>query len=826
MSAFLSDLRHAVRLLWKSPTFTLTAVVCLGLAIGANTTLFGILNSLLWKPLPVEQPGRLVRLYAKTGGSHVLSGHFYQGFSYPEYVDYRDGNHALAGLAATSGVQLGFRAEGRDAIRVFGEAVSDNYFEMLGVRARLGRVLAPGPGGALNTTPEVVLSHRFWVRRLHSTPDIVGKTIWLSGVAYTVVGVTPPSFSGTYLMVPMALDVWLPLGTLPLVQPGGQSALDDRTNRSLNLLGRMRADVDVAQAQAALATVAARLEQSYPKSNKGVTALVFRDLDTRPEVYTSRAVNLIAFLLLGLAGLVLIVACANLANLLLARAGARRKEIALRLALGARRGQLVQQLVTEALVLSLLAGSAGLLVAYAAARAVSTVSLPTDLPFLLQVTIDPRVLWFTLAVSLFAGVAFGLLPALGASRPDLVPALKAGDATPESRRRRLTLTDALVISQVAFSLVLLVVAGLFWRSIAGARTVDPGMRLERRTLVSFSPSLVRYDQARSAAFYRALVERVSRSPEIENAGLAGWVPLGFQVSEGTFVVRGTEARPDSDKTRSFVNVVTPGFLDTVGVPLRQGRRFTEQDTNATLPVVIVNETLARLAWPGQNPIGRQLRADRTEAPWLTVVGVVADGKYRALTEAPRPYLLYPLAQSPSDDLTLVALAKHDHPSALAAIRREVRALDPDMPLLDVKTMEQQMARVLFLPQAMAALAGPAAGLAMLIAAFGLYGVVAYSVGRRTREFGIKLAIGAESHDLVRQVMSQGLAIVGVGLGLGGMAALGVARVMRGVLVGVGSTDPAAFAGALGVLVGVAALAIYLPARRASRVDPLSALREE
>ena len=824
MTTFVHNLRLAVRLLWKSPTFTLTAVLCLGLAIGANTTLFGILDSLLWKPLPVERPDRLVRVFAKAQGSNP--GRLYRGFSYPEFVDYRDGTRVLSGLAATVGVQLGFRDGGNEAIRVFGEAVSDNYFEMLGVRASRGRVLASDPGGGLNTAPEVVLSHRFWERRLHAAPDVVGRTIWLSGVAFTVVGITPPSFTGTYAMSAVALEVWLPLSTLPLVQTDGQSVLNDRANRSLSLLGSLEAGVDLAQAQAALATVADRLARSYPQSNTGMTALVFRDLDTRPEVYNSQAVNLIAVMFLGLAGLVLIVACANLANLLLARAGARRKEIALRLALGARRGQLVQQLVTESVVLSLVAGSAGLLAAHAASRAVSSFRLPTDLPFELHVTLDPRVLWFTVAVSLVAGVAFGLLPALRASRPDLVPALKGSAVLMPTRRRRLTLTNVLVVSQVAFSLVLLVVAALFWRSIAGTRGTDPGMRLERGLLVSFSPSLLRYDAARSAAFYQALVSRVRTSPEIESAGLTGWVPLGFQASEGGFTVRGAEERPGSDKMRSWVNVVTPGLLDALGVPLRQGRSFTEQDTSGTLPVVIVNETLARRVWPGRSPIGQQLRGDGADASWLTVVGVVPDGKYRLLTEAPQPYLLYPLAQAPAEDLTLVARATHDHASALAAIRREVRALDPDMPLLDVKTMDQQMAKVLFLPQAMTALAGPAAGLATLIAAIGLYGVIAFLVSLRTREFGIRFAIGAQSRDVVRHVMSQGLVVVGVGLGIGGVVALALAHVIAGVLVGVSATDPSAFAGAIGILVGVAVLAIYIPARRAGRVDPLAVLRQE
>ena len=821
MNAFTGSLRHALRLLWKNPTFTLTAVLCLGLAIGASATLFGIFNSLLWKPLPVDQPDRLVRVFAATGERYLFAG-----FSHPEYRDYRDGNRVLAGLAASSGVELGFRSAGSETIRAFGDAVSDNYFEMLGLRPRLGRLLRSDFGGAFNTTPEVVLSHRFWERRLHSMPDVVGSTVWLSGAAFTVVGVAPAGFNGTYATSLFAPEMWVPLGTLPLFEGGDRTAFDDRANRSLSLLGRLAAGIDVAQAQAAFGTVASRLELSYPASNTGVTAHVFRELDTRPDVQSSRGANLVAFLLLCLAGLVLIVACANLANLLLARSGARRKEIALRLALGAGRGQIIRQLVTEAVVLSLAAGGTGLLAAYGASRAVSTVSLPTDLPLVLDVAVDMRVLWFTLALSLSAGVAFGLLPALRASRPDLVPALKGSDVTAPGRPRRLTLANALVVSQVASSFVLLVAAALFWRSIAGSRTVDPGMRIEGQTLVSFSPSILRYDQARSVAFFRALVARLSQAPEIQSVALASWVPLGFQASEGSFVVRGTEARPASDKPHAWVNVVSPRYLEAVGVSLRRGRAFTEQDTNASLPVVVVNETFARHAWPGQEPIGRQLRADSADSPWMTVVGVVADGKYRLLTESPRPYLLRPLTQASTGSLTLIARPAYHHADALSAIRREVRALDPDMPLLDAKTMEQQMAKVLFLPRALTALAGPVAGLAMLISAIGLYGVIACSVSRRTREFGIRLAIGAQPRDVVGHVMSQGLAVVGIGLGVGGAAALAVAQVMKGVLVGIGPADPAAFAGALGVLAGVSALAIYLPARRASRVDPLAALRQE
>ena len=828
MNAVPRDIRQAVRLLWKSPTFTLTAVLCLGLGIGANTALFSIFNALLWKPLPVAEPGAIVRVFAKGPATERL---LYLNFSYPEYLDYGRENDTLAGLVATRGVQVGFRTAGSDAARVFAEAVSDNYFETLGLHARLGRVFTRRPDGAPNRAPEVVLSHRFWAGRLHADPGAVGKTVWLTGVAYTVVGVAPAGFNGTYPSPIFAPDLWLPLDTVPQVEAGTEQMFGDRANRSLSLLARLKPGVALEQAQAGFDTIAGRLQRSYPQSNAGVTTLVFKELDTHPEVYTSRAANLVAVLFLGLTSLVLVVACANLANLMLARAAGRRREIALRLALGAGRGHLVRQLITEAVVLSLAAGGAGLAVAAVAARAVSSVRLPTDLPIALDVTLDPRVLWFTLGISLLAGVGFGLLPALGASRPDLVPALKGDDRMARGRSRRFTLANTLVVVQVAVSLVLLVTAGLFWRSIAGSRAIDPGMQLSGRTLVSFDPSLLRYDASRTAAFYRTLIDRVRQSPAVESAALARWVPLGFQFQESRLVIRGEEgaagpATRPVPAVPSLTNVVSPAFFETVGVVVRKGRSFTDQDSEATRPVAVVNETFARRAWPGRDAVGRQVRSNHEGAPWLTVVGVVADGKYRSLKEAPLPCLFRPLSQAPSGELTLILSAKGSHADALAVIRHEVRAIDPDMPLLDVKTMDQQMAKVRFLPQAMSALAGPAAGIAILIAAIGLYGVIAYSVGRRTREFGIKLAIGAQASDVVRQVMRQGMSMVVIGLALGMVAALALSRVMRRLLVGVTATDPIVFLGALCLLVAIAALAIYVPARRASRVDPLVSLRQE
>lgn len=826
MDSILRHVRLTLRVLSTSPAFTLSAVVCLGLGIGANTALFSIFNALLWKPLPVREPQTLVRVFAKGPEQTRL----YLGFSFPEYEDYRRGNDALAALAATRPVQAGFRTAGGGAERVFGEAVSDNYFEMLGIRAHDGRLLGPGADGTPNLAPDVVVSHRFWTRRLHADPDVVGTTVWLTGAAYTIVGIAPPGFNGTYPLSILAPDLWVPLATLPLLDAGGEAAFRDRAHRSLNLLGRLAPETPVARAQAAFDTIAARLASSYPESNKGVRVRVFEERHTRPEVYSSRAVNLIAVLFLGLAVLVLLVACANVANLMLARASARRREIGVRMALGASRTQLVQQLVAEAVAISLAAGAAGLAVAWAIARAVSSVRLPGDLPIVFDVTLDVRVLGFTLAVSLGAGLAFGVLPAVSASHTDIVHSLKSGRAAAPARRRRFAPAGALVIAQVAMSLVVLVSAGLFWRSIAGTAAVDPGLQLADRVVVSFSPALVRYDAERTATFYRTLVDRVRQQPQVENAALAAWVPLGLAFQETSVVVRGAELR--DGRTTTLLNVVGSGYFATAGVPLKAGRDFTDRDTAGTEPVTIVNETFARLAWPGLDPVGRQLRSGRDEAPWLTVVGVVADGKYRTLTEPAQPCVFRPALQAPRDALTLVVHTRAGGggragpAEALAAIRQEVQALDPDMPLLDVKTMEQQMAKVRFLPRAMTMLAAPAAAIAILIAIVGLYGVIAYSVGRRTPEFGVRLAVGARPRDVVGQVMGQGWWITGAGLGVGLIAALLVARLMRGLLVGVSWTEPAVFFGAFGLLALVATAATWVPARRASRVDPLRALREE
>jgi predicted permease len=825
----LLNLRYTARVLARSPAFTVSAILCLGLGIGVTSSLFSIFNTLLWKPLPVADPGALVRVFAQ-GPERTR---VYRNFSYPEYLDYRRENRALAGLVATTGVQAVLRQSGDEAARIFGEAVSADYFQMLGLRPQFGRFPAPAADGDGPGAPaELVIGHRLWHRRFGASPAVLGSTLWLSGVAFTVVGIAPEGFNGTYSSPLFAPDLWVPLGTVPLLEHESRAMFEDRSRRSLSLLGRVRSDASVGEARAAFDTIAARLAATCPDSNRGVTVRVFKELDTHPEVYSSRALNLVALLFLGLAGLVLVVACANLANLVLARATARRRELAVRLALGATRAHNAGQLLAEGVVLSLAAGIVGLGIAAVMARAVSSVRLPIDLPIVFEVAIDARVAAFTMAVSLLAGLAFSMLPAIRASRRLVVEDLKPNGSINGAARRRFSASGLLVGCQVAFSLVLLVATGLFWRSIAGVEQIDPGMTLDGRSLATFTPSMLHYDAERTDRFYRSLLGHLNESPAVEDAALAAWVPLGFNFQEAGLVVRGEDAPasgasggPTLEQT-ALVNVVTPRFFEAAGVPIRRGRAFTDQDDAASAPVAIVNETLARRAWPGLDPIGRQLRTSRSNDAWLTVVGVVADGKYRQLTEAPQSYVLRPLAQRPTDAMTVIVKARGPHQDAVSAVRDAVRSIDPGMPLLDVKTMDQQMAKVRFVPQAMTALAGPAAGVALLIAAIGLYGVVAHSVARRRREFGIRLAIGAQAHDIVRGVMADCAVTVGAGLGLGLAAALAVGQLARRLLVGVAPTDPAVLLAAVALAGGIAIAAIYLPARRASRLDPLEALRQE
>jgi macrolide transport system ATP-binding/permease protein len=813
-----SDFRYAARGLAMNPLFTLIAALSLGLGIGANSALFSMFNSLLWRPLPVEEPGRLAIAYTRTG-----DGPFYEGFSYPDFDDYAAAN-IFEHVAAYTTVECALAIPGEDATRVYGEAVSGAFFQAVKPRMHLGRGLRVDEASTVGRDPVVVLSHRAWQRRFQSDASILGRTITLNNQAFTVVGVAAPEFHGVYAAY-FFPDFWLPVTMLPRLEAAYAAEMPSRDAREYRLIGRLRRGGSVAQAEAAMQTVSARLAQAYPATNRGVKAFLFPEIQTRPEVEISGASTGVAMIFLGVSALVLLIACANVANLLLARSSARRKELAMRAALGASRSQIVRQLMAESVLLALVSGAVGLLVGSAATGLVASVQVPTDMPLVFEFQTDLRVVLFTLGISIVAGLAFGLLPALRTTGGDLVPALKEGGAT-ASPGRWFTLSNGLVVAQVAASVVLLIVAGLCLRSIGGARTIDPGFKVADRVVFNFSPSLVGYDGTRAGNFYRVLLGRLRQQPGIEGATVAHWLPLDFGSGGGDIVVEGRAAEPGKDKFQTMASTVDEGYFQTMGTPIRKGRAFDARDTASSRPVVIVNETFARTVWPGQDPIGRRLRYDLPDGPFLEVIGVAADGKYRQLTEPPRPYLFLPFAQRKQYRATLVVACKGDLASAIGTVRREVNAIDPAMPIFEVKTMGQFLERAMMGPRLSAMVAAPVGALAAIIAAMGLYGVIAYSVSRRTREVGIRMAIGAAPLNIVRMVMRQGMAVAGVGLVIGLALALAGTRFIQVLLFGVTPTDPLVFLAVPPLLLAVAAIACYVPARRAIRIDPLLALRAE
>jgi predicted permease len=818
VGAIYRDIRQGIRLLARNPLFTVVAALSLGLGIGANSALFSMFNSLLWRPLPVEAPDRLVSIYSRTS-----NGPYYDAFPYVEYQDYA-AEKTFDGLASYGLVECAVGQIGQDASRIYGEAVSGNFFQVVRPRLALGRGIRPEEAASMGRDPVVVLSHRIWQRRYQADPGIVGRSVVLSGQPFTVVGVAAPEFHGVY-SVYFGSDLWVPISMMPRLATGYDVALASRDNREFRMIGRLRPGGTVEQAQAAVRTIAGRLATAYPQSNRDVTAHVFRELDTRPEVEIAGDSNRLAWIFMSLTALVLLIACANVANLLLARSSTRRKEIAMRAALGASRGQIVRQLLVESVLLALLAGGVGLLAGSMAAQYVGSIQVPTDIPIVFDFQTDARVVLFTLGISLLAGIAFGLLPALRVSRGDLVPALKSSAAHDPSHRR-FTLANVLVVGQVAASLVLLIVAGLCARSIGGARTIDPGFRTDNRVIMSFSPSLLGYDDERARQFYRVLLARVRHLPSIQAATIARWVPLDFSSSGGDVIVEGRTGRKGNSKEQTLASTVDSEYFRTMGTPLRQGRAFTEHDTASSLPVAIVNEQFARQFWPGQNPIGKRVQYDIPNGPFMQVVGVAADGKYRQLAERPTPYLFVPYDQRPRPRVSMVVHYRGDLHTTLAAVRREVQSIDPNMPIFDTKTMDQFMERSMLGPRLSATVAGPAGLLAGIIAALGLYGVMAYSVSRRTQEVGIRVAIGASPQDILRLVMRQGFVLSGIGVGLGLAVSVVAGRLIAFMLFGISPTDPVVFLGVPALLVVVAAVACYVPARRALSVDPLTALRQE
>ncbi|HYY98875.1 MAG TPA: ABC transporter permease [Pyrinomonadaceae bacterium] len=816
MRTLLKDVRFGVRALFKSPGFTLVAVASLALGIGANTAIFSLVNTVLLRPLPAREPSRLVSVSVLGKDDSMLA------FSYPTYKDFRDRNEVLSGIFAERLGPMSLSRDGNNQ-RVWGYLVTGNYFDVLGVRPALGRALTPEDDRAPLASPVAVLSHGGWVRRFGADPSVVGKDILLNGHPFRVVGVMPEGFSGAEVIY--TPEVWLPMTMQEWIEPGN-AWLERRTTQNIFAVGRLKDGVTREQAEASLNALAKRLGEEYPDTNEGQKIALVPPGFIVPQL--RGAFVGFAAVLMGAVALVLLIACVNLANLLLARASGRRKEIAIRLAMGASRWRVVRQLLTESLLLSLAGGALGLLLAVWILDLVAAYRPPIDIPLWIDLAVDSRVMAFTLAASVLTALVFGLAPALQSARADLVPALK--DVAAQTGRTRTRLRSALVVAQVMLSLVVLVAAGLVVRALGRLQTLSPGFEVEHGLVASFDLGLQGYDEARGREFERRVVERVRALPGVKAASLTDLMPLSLNYSSSDVHVEGQQLGRGANAPISMVASVEPDYFKAMGIPLVAGRAFTEADKEGVQGVVIVNETLARRFFPGQDPargaVGRRISFQSDSGPWLEIVGVARDGKYWTIGEAPQLFTYSPLAQSYSSTATLVVRADGDPRSLAPAIRAEVSKLDPALPLFDVKTMEEHMGVSLFPARVAATLLGGFGLLALLLAAMGVYGVVSYSVAQRTREIGIRLALGARAGNVLRLVAGRGMALVVAGLVAGLAGALVLTRFMEGVLYGVSATDALTFTLVVLLLAAVALLACLVPARRASKVDPMVALRHE
>ncbi|MBA3320532.1 MAG: ABC transporter permease [Pyrinomonadaceae bacterium] len=805
MMTLWQDIKYGVRMLLKSPGFTFVAVFALALGIGANTAIFSVVNGVLLRSLPFPDAERLVWF----DGVSPARGITESSLSMPDYLDWR--SQADAFESTTAFVEGSAILSNGDAEpeRVPRGVVTAGFFPTIGVNPVQGRALLPEDERS-GSEPVAVLSHGLWQRRFGGNPNVVGSRLTLSGRSVTVVGVMPAGFD-----YPAKAQLWMPLKT---------DADDERRdNRYLQVLARLKPTATLAQAQTQIDTLSGRLGQQYPETNGGWSARL-----TGLQEWTTRSVRTSLLLLLGAVGFVLLIACANVANLLLARASARRKEIALRSALGAGRLRIIRQLLTESLLLACLGGAVGLALSLFLTDLLVAIS-PADVPRLDEIGLDARVLGFTVGVVCLVGLLFGLAPALHASKTDLNAALKEGGRSSTEGRGRNRVRSLLIVSEIALSLLLLIGAGLLIKSFVLLRDVNPGFDAENVLTMRISLPAARYKEPQQQAnFYRELTERVKNLPGVEATGATVSLPLGgSNFSVGRSFVR--EGRPltteNSLDTDYFV--ATPDYFKAMRIPVTAGRLFTERDTKETSPVVVVNESLARRVFPGEDPLGKRLTVWRDEKFAREIIGIVGDVKSGRLDAETGSQIYVPHAQDAAwGGLSLAVRTKSEPEALTAAVRGAVLAIDKNQPVYDIKTMDDTLSASIANSRLVVLLFGVFALFALLLATVGIYGVISYSVAQHTHEIGIRMALGAQRTDVLRLVVEQGMKLTLLGVVAGITAALVLTRVMASLLYGVSPTDPLVFAGVGLLLTIVALLACYIPARRASKVDPMVALRYE
>jgi putative ABC transport system permease protein len=810
MNTLWQDLRYGIRMLRKSPMVTLVAVVSLALGIGANTVIFSVVNAILLKSLPYPDPERIVLVWGDTPGE----GKHRNQVSATDVDDWRQQNGVFEDIATYAGWSGTLLGEGEPE-RVYGIQVGDGYFSIMKAAPILGRTFLPEEQEE-GKDSVVVLGYGLWQRRFGGDPTVVGQKINLSGRPHTVVGVMPADFQS----LPNSLVD--PRGEFyrPVAEPRDEN---ERSSRHLRAIARLRPGVALAAAQAEMQVIASRLEQQHPRDNTGYGVR----LASLPEdtVGGLRATLLTLF---GAVAFVLLIACANVGNLLMVRAASRQKEIAIRRALGAARFRLARQFLTESVLLAIAGGGLGLLLALWGTSLVETIGSKVT-PLLAHIKIDARVLGFTFAIAVLTGLVFGLAPALQASNPDLNETLKEGGRNSGAGASRNRLRGALVVGEVAMALVLLIAAGLLIRSVMRLRDVNPGFNTENQLTMSLVLPREKYPKPPQwPAFYDQLAERLESLPGVESAGFTSVLPFSGNFDGRALAVE-DHPKPRGEEISVDLYVATPGYLRTMSIGLLQGRMFAAQDAETMPPVALINETMARELWPGQDPLGKRIKfpgSEKNPQPWRAVIGVVGDVKQYGLDKKEPMQIYLPEAQYPRSYSTLVVHTSTDPKAMTAAVRGEILALDKDQAVYNLVTMEQLLADSIALRRFSMVLLMIFAGVALTLAGVGIYGVISYSVTQRTHEIGVRLALGASRRDIIRLVVRQGMAMTLSGVGIGLAATFALTRVMESLLFGVSATDPATFIVIAITLTAVALVACFVPARRATRVDPMVALRYE
>ncbi len=803
------DLAYAWRGLRRNPGFTFAAVVSLALGIGANTAIFSFVDAIMLRPLPVPRPEEIVRVFAKTPESG-----YEQHVSNREYISFRDGNRSLAGLAVETLSPFSLKA-GDQTVATYGHFVSGNIFSTLEIAPQLGRLLnpqddAPGAAGI-----SVVLSHRIWSETFHADPSLVGSTVRLNGQPATIVGILPPSYTGTDLLA--RPQVYVPMAMIPRLFPADEGVLTDPQRRSLNLIGRLKPGVSAQAALAEIETLASAMGVTYPETDTQRGAGLLLEQEARFAQSPDDSVFIV--LLMGLVALVLLIACTNVANLLLSRASVRSREFAVRLSLGASRGRLIAQLLTESALLAALGGMAGLLIASWSASALSSIQLPIAIPFEFAVRLDNRTLLYAAAAMLASVFLSGLWPAIRSTRSELARRTRREAVRGRSR-------NVLMITQTALVAVILIAAGLFAQKFVVSSRANPGFRVDNVLIASFDPHLSGYNDDRTKQFYEELRRRAAALPGVRSVALASHVQLGPLDTAQDVAPGGLDASDARNRRNIMFNLVSAEFFSTMETPLLRGRTIGAQDTATTPVVAVVNQTMAKLMWPDGQAIGQRLQLLKF-GKTAEVVGIAQDGDYDDVQETPQPYFYVAFSQHTQSRMSLMVHTAGDPAAVAPALRAEATRIAPDLPVHELQTMRTVFEGMgLLIPKLSAQLVGFMALIGLALGVTGLYAIVAFAVNQRTREFGIRMALGATAREILRNVLVSGMKIAGIGLAIGLAGAFAVAGYFAPLLTHVDTRDPVIFGGVAGLLLTVALAACWAPARRASLVDPAVTLRQE